>query len=82
MALRPGLHDLYSCDPGQADEQIWGRRSNPLTRRGFLPDSGLAAIQACFRNCAALSGLHHHGANAISSRAGRRCSLSWDASYR
>ena len=55
MAFRPGLHDLYSCDPGHADEQIWGRRSNPLTRRGFLIGSWLAAMSAVLAAAAALA---------------------------
>ena len=38
-----GIHELYSVDPILADELIWGRTSHPVTRRGFLKGSGLAA---------------------------------------
>lgn len=39
-----GIHELYAEDPLAADEQIWGRRSDPVTRRGFLQGSALAAL--------------------------------------
>ena len=39
-----GLWELYAKDPEKADAQIWGRKSNPLTRRGFIKKSGLAAM--------------------------------------
>ena len=39
-----GLWELYANDPEKADAQIWGRKSNPLTRRGFIKKSGLAAM--------------------------------------
>ena len=39
-----GIHELYANDPFSADLQLWGRRSDPLTRRGFLKQSGLAAL--------------------------------------
>lgn len=41
-----GLHALYLQDPRQADKQLWGRETNPLTRRGFLRKSGLSAMAA------------------------------------
>ncbi|MDJ0939882.1 MAG: sulfite oxidase [Woeseiaceae bacterium] len=41
-----GLHELYGKDPIEADELVWGRKSDPLTRRGFLKGSGLAAMSA------------------------------------
>ncbi|MGH8224107.1 MAG: molybdopterin containing oxidoreductase, partial [Woeseiaceae bacterium] len=41
-----GLHELYAEDPQRADERLWGRVSDPLTRRGFLRGSGLAAMSA------------------------------------
>ncbi len=31
-----GLHELYAKDPVQADEQVFQRTSNTLTRRGFI----------------------------------------------
>ena len=39
-----GIHDLYSTDPTAADEKLWGRKSNPLTRRGFLTQGSLVAM--------------------------------------
>ena len=41
-----GLHELYAEDPARADALLWGRRADPRTRRGFLRDSGLAAMAA------------------------------------
>ncbi len=41
-----GIHELYAADPGEADERLWGRQSDPLTRRGFIRGSGLAAMSA------------------------------------
>ena len=41
-----GIHELYNDDPIAADELVWGRRSDPLTRRGFLTKGGLAAMSA------------------------------------
>jgi hypothetical protein len=39
-----GIHDLYNDDPIVADELVWSRKSDPLTRRGFLTKGGLAAV--------------------------------------
>lgn len=39
-----GLHELYARDPEQADRELWGRISDPATRRGFLKKSGLVAM--------------------------------------
>ncbi len=41
-----GLGELYRDDPARADALLWGRRADPRTRRGFLRDSGLAAMAA------------------------------------
>lgn len=41
-----GLFELYAEDPLAADERIWGRRSDPQTRRGFLRHAGLSALGA------------------------------------
>ena len=41
-----GIHELYGDDPIAADELVWGRKSDPLTRRGFLTKGGLAAMSA------------------------------------
>lgn len=41
-----GIHQLYGENPERADWLLWGRRSDPLSRRGFLKGSGLAAMSA------------------------------------
>ena len=41
-----GIHELYSEDPVTADELVWGRKTDPVSRRGFLKGSGLAAMSA------------------------------------
>ncbi len=41
-----GIHELYGADAEKADELVWGRSADPLTRRGFLKGSGLAAMSA------------------------------------
>lgn len=38
-----GLHALYTDDPLAADWQVFGRRSDPVSRRGFLAGSGRMA---------------------------------------
>ena len=37
-----GIHELFRSDPERADFLVWGRRSDPLTRRGFI--KGLAGF--------------------------------------
>jgi DMSO/TMAO reductase YedYZ molybdopterin-dependent catalytic subunit len=44
--IEKGLHEVYAVDPIQADESVWGRRTDGLSRRGFLGKSGLAAMAA------------------------------------
>ncbi|NND44557.1 MAG: sulfite oxidase [Xanthomonadales bacterium] len=44
MKRRAGLHELYRADPLRADREVFGRSSDPLSRRGFL--SGLSAMSA------------------------------------
>jgi DMSO/TMAO reductase YedYZ molybdopterin-dependent catalytic subunit len=39
-----GLHDLYGENADVADEKLWGRRTDPMTRRGFLSNSSLVAM--------------------------------------
>ena len=39
-----GIHELYGADPLAADEKLWGRKSDPITRRGFLTRSSLVAM--------------------------------------
>jgi len=46
MKKQIGLHELYTTDPERADELIWGRRADPVSRRGFLKGSGLGAMSA------------------------------------
>jgi DMSO/TMAO reductase YedYZ molybdopterin-dependent catalytic subunit len=41
-----GIHHLYATDPARADWLVWGRRSDPVTRRGFLGGAGYAAMTA------------------------------------
>jgi DMSO/TMAO reductase YedYZ molybdopterin-dependent catalytic subunit len=41
-----GLHDLYAANPDAADELVWGRQSDRITRRGFLSKSSLMAMSA------------------------------------
>ena len=41
-----GIHELYADNSQRADQLLWGRRADPLTRRGFLGKSGLAAMSA------------------------------------
>lgn len=43
---KAGLHEIYGADAEKADELIWGRRTDPASRRGFLQGSGLAAMAA------------------------------------
>lgn len=43
---RIGILELYEQNPIQADRLLWGRMSNPVTRRGFLRKAGLAALGA------------------------------------
>ena len=42
--IKHGIHALYGEDPVLADELVWNRKSDPVTRRGFLKNSGLAAM--------------------------------------
>ncbi len=41
-----GIHELYGEDPVAADEQLWDRKSDPITRRGFLTRGSLVAMSA------------------------------------
>lgn len=38
------LHAFYAEDPIEADRVLWGRESDPNTRRGFLKKAGLATM--------------------------------------
>jgi DMSO/TMAO reductase YedYZ molybdopterin-dependent catalytic subunit len=46
MTSRRGRYQLYADDPTTADRQLWGRTVDPVSRRGFLRGSGLAAMSA------------------------------------
>ena len=46
MKKKRGIHELYADDPAAADKTLWGRESDPVTRRGFLRGSGLATMTA------------------------------------
>lgn len=39
-----GIHELYGDDPVNADEELWGRQPDPMTRRGFLSKGSLVAM--------------------------------------
>ena len=39
-----GIHEVFADDPIRADREVWGRQSDPRTRRGFL--KGLGAMTA------------------------------------
>ncbi|MDJ0904967.1 MAG: sulfite oxidase [Woeseiaceae bacterium] len=41
-----GIHELYADDPEAADDIVWGRKTDPVTRRGFLTKGGLVAMSA------------------------------------
>ena len=47
MTRYRGIHELYRDDPVGADQKIWGRKVDPLTRRGFLNGAGLLALGSC-----------------------------------
>ena len=42
MQKEIGIHELFRLDPERADYLLWGRRSDPLSRRGFV--KGLAGL--------------------------------------
>ncbi len=46
MNSKRGIHRLYAENPDRADREVWGREVDPVTRRGFLRGSGLAAMSA------------------------------------
>lgn len=46
MTNKKGLHELYAKNPEMADELLWGRKIDRVSRRGFLRGSGLAAMTA------------------------------------
>ena len=46
MTSKRGIHRLYAEDPMTADRRLWGRKVDPVSRRGFLRGTGLAAMSA------------------------------------
>jgi DMSO/TMAO reductase YedYZ molybdopterin-dependent catalytic subunit len=46
MKKKAGLHEMYSQDASRADDIVWGRKTDPVSRRGFIRGSGLAAMSA------------------------------------
>jgi len=46
MKKKVGIHELYAADADKADLLLWNRKADPVTRRGFLRGSGLAAVSA------------------------------------
>ena len=46
MTKKRGLHEFYAENPERADELLWGRKANKVSRRGFIKGSGLAAMVA------------------------------------
>ena len=45
-----GIHQLYDNDPIKADEIIWGRFSDSVSRRGFLKRTGLTTMAFALGN--------------------------------
>ncbi len=41
-----GIHELYAEDSERADELVWGRQTNPTTRRGFLSRAAWMTMSA------------------------------------
>ncbi len=39
-----GINELYSQDPIEADRRVWGRETDPESRRGFLKKGALALM--------------------------------------
>lgn len=46
MKNKVGIHELYAENADKADELLWDRRTDPVSRRGFLRGGGLAAMTA------------------------------------
>ena len=46
MKKKAGLHELYAKDSSKADNIVWGRETDPVSRRGFLRGTGLVAMSA------------------------------------
>jgi DMSO/TMAO reductase YedYZ molybdopterin-dependent catalytic subunit len=46
MEKKKGLHELYAADAELADDLVWGRKVQRVSRRGFMKGSGLVAMTA------------------------------------
>jgi DMSO/TMAO reductase YedYZ molybdopterin-dependent catalytic subunit len=49
IKVERAMRELYAEDPERADALVFGRRAEPVSRRGFLAGAGLAAINAALR---------------------------------
>lgn len=47
--IQRGLHELFGADPERADWLLWGRKAEPLSRRGFLRAAGLGCLSSTLR---------------------------------
>ncbi|MGD9746373.1 MAG: sulfite oxidase [Verrucomicrobiales bacterium] len=45
-AEEQGLHEIYARSGEAADATVWGRKTDPLSRRGFFKGMGLSAMTA------------------------------------
>ena len=41
-----GIHEMYADDPKAADERLWGRQADPVSRRGFLNKAAWTGMSA------------------------------------
>ncbi|MCK5905408.1 MAG: molybdopterin containing oxidoreductase, partial [Gammaproteobacteria bacterium] len=44
MMKKIGIHKLYSQNSTEADRLLWGRETDPVSRRGFLRNVGLISM--------------------------------------
>jgi hypothetical protein len=41
-----GIHEIYAENAEKADWLVWGRKADPISRRGFITKSSLLAMTA------------------------------------
>ena len=46
MSKERGIHELYAEDAEKADELLWNRKTDPVTRRGFLSRAAWTTMSA------------------------------------
>lgn len=46
ISSETSIQQLYQQDPIKADQLLWGRQANPISRRGFLSKSSVMALGA------------------------------------